>query len=229
MVVIEEWCMASHFLTSVFLAIWYMILQPCDVHLLSWLIPGFVFRLRDKGGIRYYGGSWNLNNICQALMMIDGAALADAGHCFNIKTGFPGMGMSCIKIRWWWDCLIFIMGILTLARWHFYITGPCFNIKTVFPGMGISDIKIRWWGDHLIFIMGIIKLGKMTFLYQRAQFQYKDWFSRYGDFCYKDKIVVRPSYLYNRNTHTGKMTFLYGDDQLEDSPWPLLWTEINWE
>ena len=33
----------------------------------------------------------------------------------------------------------------------------------------------------------------------------------YGDSHYKDKMVVRPSYLYNGNPYTGKMIYLYWD------------------
>ena len=44
------------------------------------------------------------------------------GLCFNIKTIFPGMGVPIIKVRQsWWDCLIFLMGILILVRAHPYI------------------------------------------------------------------------------------------------------------
>ena len=40
---------------------------------------------------------------------------------------------------------------------------------------------------------------------------YKDGLSRYEDFHYKDETVVRPSYLYNGNSYTGKTTPLYWD------------------
>ena len=39
--------------------------------------------------------------------------------------------------------------------------------------------------------------------------QYKDSLSRYGNLHYKDKTVMRQSYFYNANSHTGKMTSLY--------------------
>ena len=45
----------------------------------------------------------------------------------------------------------------------------------------------------------------------RAPSQYKDGLSRYGDFHYKDKTVVRLSYLYNGNSYTGKTAFVYWD------------------
>ena len=31
------------------------------------------------------------------------------GTCFNIETILPGIGIPLIKIRWSWDCLIFIL------------------------------------------------------------------------------------------------------------------------
>ena len=39
----------------------------------------------------------------------------------NIKTVFPGMGITMLKIRRSQDRLIFNMGILMLVRWHHYI------------------------------------------------------------------------------------------------------------
>ena len=39
---------------------------------------------------------------------------------FNIKTIFPGVGISNINISWSWDCLIFMMEITMLERWHLY-------------------------------------------------------------------------------------------------------------
>ena len=41
--------------------------------------------------------------------------------------------------------------------------------------------------------------------------QYKDHLSRYIYFHYKDKTVVRPFYLYNGNSYTGKSASLYWD------------------
>ena len=38
-----------------------------------------------------------------------------------IKMLFPGMEIFMMKITRPWDCLIFIMGIPTLVRWHLYI------------------------------------------------------------------------------------------------------------
>ena len=48
-----------------------------------------------------------------------------------------------------------------------------------------------------------------SFLSIRVLFQYKDCPSRYGDYHYKDKTVIRPSYLYNGNPCVGKMASWY--------------------
>ena len=45
-------------------------------------------------------------------------------------------------------------------------------------------------------------------------FQYKDRLSNYGDFLYKDKAVVRPSYHYNGNSYTENTPSLYWDGPL---------------
>ena len=48
-----------------------------------------------------------------------------------------------------------------------------------------------------------------TLRWNSAPFQYENSLSRYVDFHYKEKMVVRLSYLYNGNSHTGKTTSLY--------------------
>ena len=40
-------------------------------------------------------------------------------------------------------------------------------------------------------------------------FQYKDQLSGYRDSQYKNKTIMKPSYLYDVNLYTGKMTPLY--------------------
>ena len=42
-----------------------------------------------------------------------------------------------------------------------------------------------------------------------ASFQYKDHLTKYVDYCYKDKTVMTPSYLYNYNLHTGMTSSTY--------------------
>ena len=57
--------------------------------------------------------------------------------------------------------------------------------------------------------------------------QYKDHLSMYGDFHYKDKMVMRLSYLYNGNTYTGK-TSLYWDGPLIID-FPGIHTRLVWD
>ena len=40
---------------------------------------------------------------------------------------------------------------------------------------------------------------------------YKDHLSRFGDYCYKDKTIVRHSYSYDGNPCTGKAVYFYWD------------------
>ena len=48
-----------------------------------------------------------------------------SGPHLNIKTVFTGMLISIIKIRWSWDCLLFMMGMPILVRQRLYIeTAP---------------------------------------------------------------------------------------------------------
>ena len=66
----------------------------------------------------------------------------------------------------------------------------------------------------------------------RGLFQYKDHFSRYKHSHYKDKTVIRLSYLYNGNSYTDEMLYLYSNGlilflqyalaykKLIDWPWP---------
>ena len=60
--------------------------------------------------------------------------------------------------------------------------------------------------DQDVFLTGLVGGGAHQGI--RALSQYKDHFSRYGNFHYKDKTVVRPSYLYNGNSYTSKMASL---------------------
>ena len=49
-------------------------------------------------------------------------------------------------------------------------------------------------------------------LHTGSLFQYKDCLSMYKDSHYKDKMIERPSYLYDENSHGGKFgNFHYKD------------------
>ena len=63
-----------------------------------------------------------------------------------------------------------------------------------FRGIWIPIIKISWLWDHLIFNDSPYT-GKTVLSYWNL-FQNKGCLSRYGDSLYKEKMVVRPSYLY---------------------------------
>ena len=79
-----------------------------------------------------------------------------------IYIAYPVIGISFIKMRWLWDCLICILGVPILVViqviWHLYMetaSGARLNINTVFARYGDSMLKIRQSQDHLIFNMGI--------------------------------------------------------------------------
>ena len=55
-----------------------------------------------------------------------------------------------------------------------------------------------------------------------APSQYKDGLSRYGNFHYNDRTVVRRSYLYTGNSYTGKTTSLCWDG-LKVDPTNICW------
>ena len=60
----------------------------------------------------------------------------------------------------------------------------------------------------------------------RALSQYKDHLSRYGKLYYKDKTVVRPSYLYYGNSYTGRMIFIL-KRATDPQVLQLLWWAFN--
>ena len=73
------------------------------------LLAGYPrFLLRDWAQNRLYISQWQ-------------ASIRTAGCYLNIKTFFPSMGISIIKMRWSWDCPTFIMGIYIMVRQHIYI------------------------------------------------------------------------------------------------------------
>ena len=49
--------------------------------------------------------------------------------------------------------------------------------------------------------------------------QYKDYLSRYGGSHFEEKTVVRPSFLYDENSYTGKTASLYIDGLLLAFTW----------
>ena len=59
--------------------------------------------------------------------------------------------------------------------------------------------------------MGMITLVRKHPYIEKNPSHYKDCLSKYGGLHYKDKTVVGPSYLFNGNPYTSKMTPLYWD------------------
>ena len=90
------------------------------------------------------------------------------GPRLNIKTVFPGMVISIVKIRRSWDRLIFIMGIFFISvRRHLYIVtdsrGPFTNSCIVTPiRLKISFVSYpeRWLWHIQIFLRYHSQLGK---------------------------------------------------------------------
>ena len=80
---------------------------------------------RSFCGTRQYDALNNLEEIIgpillsRLIMWWESFAMQPGPH-LNIKTVFPGMEISIIKMRWL-DHLMFIMGILIMERWHLYI------------------------------------------------------------------------------------------------------------
>ena len=64
----------------------------------------------------------------------------------NIKTVFPGMRISMLKIRRSWDRLIFIMGIPILVRRHLYIETAKYWLVHSY----LSALHNWHWGNHMI-------------------------------------------------------------------------------
>ena len=68
------------------------------------------------------------------------------------------------------------------------------------PGRYSADLRLTGHMEHHTQVKGYWD-----------RFQDKDYLPRYRDSHYKDKTVVRPFYLYNGNSSTGKTAFLYWD------------------
>ena len=78
------------------------------------------------------------------------------GPHLNIKTIFPGMETIIIKIRWSWECLIFIMGIPILIRLHLYIeTGP--DGKNEFENLSYLFAQFCGFQSNLVLLL-ILKM-----------------------------------------------------------------------
>ena len=66
------------------------------------------------------------------------------GHRFNIKTIFPGITISIIKIRRLWDHLFCIMGIRILVERHLYIESVPVNSASTAKHNKLAITNYRW-------------------------------------------------------------------------------------
>ena len=144
-------------------------------------------------------------NISPKFYLRNCCAVYNAGLCCTMlyresiaKTVFLGMVISIIKIRWLWDHLIFIIEIPTMVK-------QCLNIETTLcPQRSPLNWSLLW-------------------LHARKPTHTDKWavFSWNGDFHYKDKMVVRPSYLYNWNPYNDETMSQYWNH-------PSVHTEAHW-
>ena len=70
-----------------------------------------------------------------------------SGLCLNIKTVFPGMGISSIKVRWLWDCFIFMIGIpILLTHWGRDKMDVIFQttFSNAFSWMKMNEFRLRF-------------------------------------------------------------------------------------
>ena len=77
----------------------------------------------------YHGSSWSS-------LIKSGLQWMNTWPCFNIKTGFPGMGILMLKIRQSWDHHIFNIRIPTLLKDIF--------ILRQLPGIFSYEIRLLW-------------------------------------------------------------------------------------
>ena len=138
---------------------------------------------------------------------------------FNSIANALELRLSCINpLIWGSFCEFYVWSGFYLCNCH----AVCYN---KYPGIGLGmhpanesrcyivrtsligwthtwiDPWISTWYDGLYF-------DEPSYKKNWALFQYKNHLSRYGDFHYKDETDIRPSYLYNENSYTGKMVSL---------------------
>ena len=80
------------------------------------------------------------------------------GAHFNMQTVFPCVEISLIKIKRSWDCVMFIMEVPTLVRWHLYIeTAPRLLGKVMCSAPIVCGVP-DW------FFMSFISINSFLFL-----------------------------------------------------------------
>ena len=88
---------------------------------------------------------------CHVVLEKDSCFKMAARVLFLYKTGFSDTRISIAKIRWLWDHLIFIMGILILVRQHLCIEkslGSYFQLILRYIMIGVYILSIRTIPDY---------------------------------------------------------------------------------
>ena len=87
-----------------------------------------------------------------ALSEVRGWGVTWPGLCFSMKTVFPSIGICIMKIKQMWDHLVFIMGIPTLVRWHFYLEMASLVAITAWIIHWYLEYSKHYW-DLIVFLM----------------------------------------------------------------------------
>ena len=128
-------------------------------------------------------------------------------------------GMELICVGYGCDTFIFFFSLLfSLLSFTFfvfslsimYILCKCYSIYGI-PVIVYYVVYVTW-KPAIKILYYILYYGYVAYEMVCAPSQYKNVFSRYGNSHYKDKTVVRPSYLYNGTHCTVKTTSSYWND-----------------
>ena len=117
--------------------------------------------------------------------------------------------LMCELISWWYPIDLFHKSHNAQVPnpiMHHFVTEICAWVH-----ISVTDWHIvGYLSDALWDLWDGSKLSQQC----QGPSQYKDGLFRYGYFHYKDKAVMRLSYLYNGNSYTIKTTCLYWDSPL---------------
>ena len=135
----------------------------------SWIIAMSALEIlhRSKLGVTHnQHPSYNEWNDCHCYRHRHTSTRLKPVPRLNIKTVFPGMGISIIKVRWSWDHLIIIMGIPTPKDDIYIEMGPGrLNIKM--PSYQYEDSHVK---DKMVLSLTWESpyLGKTVFILRRG-------------------------------------------------------------
>ena len=137
----------------------------------------------------------------------------------SLGDDFYGWHLSCLGATNSWSCLFVFIAFLLLER-----------CKEVLPNRACQDTVFCVSGQYgmISFLRNTNSRQGLWCSFSSKRFtlrwytvcnilgpsQYKEGLSRYGYFHYKDKMVMKPSYLDNGNSCTGKTWSLYWDGPL---------------